>query len=436
MARRGSRASRSPLTFDEARQGLEQVLRGPARREIVDAFLDGADAATSLARLRHAMGAHAFPAPDGTLSFRRIVDALDARTRREGLHVLHGWDFRAQRRPADIAPVLLLDYCGRLGVPADRTRTVVATLLDQYFLALLALLTVRAWDDGDVNANVDAVTSLIGQLHGADGSGECTVDDAETLLMLAVSYYHPEEAAYDHLLDRVRGLDEVHRLRLAFPCASIIGSHLRWGLRFMYKSDIGLMRADNVVDYPWSLFALLTLMRAYDRAGAAPADAPGRLRLAGAILDGLSPDPSAFDGPAPAFLAPHGEEHAALRELLHRHRDALIADFDRLRPSAAAYSPLAFSCNFLSNAVVATVATGLGDAHRHPSLNALLEHDLPGNPAPGAASGLAEHLMQYAAGNTERLAKGGAPLIVHDRHHAAHVFNAVVRVLRHGDAGA
>ncbi len=414
----------------EAIAALRDVLAGSARQHIVARLTEGrTGAAAALAELRRCMRAHRWPAPSGTLDLRRMVDSLDGRTRREGLHVLHGWDFQAQRRPTDIVPVLLTDYCERMGVAPDAVTRTVAILVDQYFLSFLMLPTVRAWDDGTPEAVLDGVTELLTLLNGPTGAGVPIVDDAESLLMLAVAYYHPEEAAYDAQLARVRMVDARHALRFAFPCAAIMASHLRWGLRFMYRSDVGTMRADNVVDYPWSLFALATLMREYERLSAASAPDGERLRVAAAVLDGLSPDPWAFDGPRPAFLAPCAAEHAGLREALDRHRDALLRDFDACRPSRAAYSPLGFSCNFLSNAVVAGVVTAVGGAAAAPSLNTLF--------APGAgAEAFAGRLMAFAGGSPERLGAGGAPLIVYDRRDATHYHNVVMRALREASARA
>ncbi len=370
------------------------------------------------------MRTHAFPTARETISLRSVVDSLDARTRKEGLHVLQGWDFVAHRFPDDIAPVLLLDFCERNGALERFTRESLAILLDQYFLAVLQLFAVRVWDEGDANVNLDRISAMLADLQGENGCGHRFIDDAESLLMLAVSYYHPEEPAYDRVLAKVRTLDESHRLRFALPCASIMASHLRWGLRFMYRRDVGVMRNDNVVDYPWLQFALLTLMRAYvaGPAGEAPA-AAARARIVEALMDGLSADPWAFAGQAPAFLAPVQTEHDELRSLLSGHRNALLEEFERQRPTAKNYSPLAFSCNFLSNASVAMLVLAVGGA-KHPSMNALLSR------AGGdAANNFARALMEYSA-TPERLGHGGAPLIVLDPYEGISCFNTLVRTLK------
>ena len=387
------------------------------------------DAAAVLATLRRSMRAHTFATASQPVSLRRAVDTLDSLTRHEGLHVLHGWDFRTHRRPDEIAPVLLLDYCVRVGVPPARVTDVAAALLDQYWTALLALFVVRAWDEGDVNANFDRITGLLQAVNGPDGSGRPIVNDAESLLVLAVAYYHPEEHAYDDLLAKVWRLDATHALRVALPAAAILGSHLRWGLRFMYQKDVGRMRDDNIVDYPWLLFAVAILMREYARLHASGVHSPQRKRVVEALLDGLSADPWVFTGKAPAFLAAHLAVHTELRESLARHRDDLLAEFEQIMPSTKAYSPMGLGCNFLSNAAVATAAVALDDDTRFPSLNALFTRERADAPVPGPTEQFALRLMQYASDPT-RLGAGGAPLIVYDPYDSVHYYNTVVRTLR------
>lgn len=424
---------RTGVTFDEASERLEAVLRGSTRGEILDALLSegGPSSDGALARLRRAMHTHTFPVAAGkekTVNLRRVVDALDARTRREGLHVLQGWDYIAHRFPDEIAPVLLLDYCERAGVANDERRS-LAVLLDQYFLTLLSLLAVRSWDDGDANANLDRVTALLRELGGPSGCGHRFIDDVETLLLLAVSYFHPEERGYDSILERVRTLDAGHQLRFALPCAAIMASHLRWGLRFMYRRDVELMRKDNEVDYRWLLFALLTLMRAYSRVGAGATRDSERERAVEGLLNGLSADAWAFVEKAPGFLRVLQREHDEFRELFEQRRADLLEDFERQRPEPAAYSPLSFATNFLSNAAVAMVVVALSDEERYPSLDALFTRERGDGSAAGSAERLAQKLMDYSVANAERVVGSTAPLIVVDRLDGAHCFNNVVRVV-------
>jgi hypothetical protein len=418
--------------FDAACERLAATLRGPTRGQILDTALERGTAADALARLRTAMRTHTFRAGEERFAFRSVVEALDARSRREGLHVLEGWDYRAHRFPDDIVPVLLLDYCARTGIPEHGARRALAILLDQYFLSVLALVAVRAWDEDDAGDNLDRVSALLGDLHGPDGGGLRVVDDAETLIMLAIAYYNPEETSFGLLMGKVRALDTAHQLRIALPCAAILGSHLRWGLRFMYKRDVGAMRDDNVVDYPWLLFAVLTLMREYQRLHEGGVTGVARERIVEGLLNGLSADPWAFTGKAPACLGACGAEHGEVRDLIARHRTHLLADFERHQPTAKAYSPLGFGCNFLSNAVVAAVAIALAgaSARSQPSLNALFTREPAGAAPAESAEHLASRLTTFSSAEPERLGAGGAPLIVYDPYDAVHGFNTVIRTVR------
>jgi hypothetical protein len=386
---------------------------GGTRREIVDQVLSG-QSDTLFERLRSAMCEHQFRVASGSLALRRIVGSFDAKSRREGLHVVQPWDFQAHRFTKDIAPVMLVDYCARLPRRLATDRLTIAILLDQYFLTVLSLLAVRAWDDGDANENLDRVSTLVRSVQGPDGCGRPFVDDAESLLFLAVSYYHPNEDSYGLLLDKVRALDEKHRVRVAGPCAAMLGSHLRWGLRFMYKRDVGAMREDNLVDYPWLLFAVDTLARA------------GAIE---AMLDGFSADPWAFTGELPVALSGDAAQHAALRVWLRERGTSLLDEIASQQPSPKAYSPLSYACNFPLNAAVAAVAIALEDGRTYPSLNALFVREPLGARPEASAGRLAERLMQYSSSDPARLGAGGSPLIVYDPADGAHAYNEVVRTL-------
>jgi hypothetical protein len=416
------------LSWSDAREPLARLLHGDARRDVVDAIMAGAKG-SPLDRLRKCLRGHAFPASAGEISLRRSVDALDEKSRAEGLHVLHGWDFRAQRRPADIAPVLLLDYAVRWGIPEERQREAVAILLDEYCVAVLALFAVRAWDGDAADACLRDLASLLDELNGPGGSGRRSVEDVGTLLILAVAYFHPEEHAYDDLLAKVRTLDAGAALSVATPAGPVLASHLRWGFRFMYRQDVGLMRDDNVVDYPWILFSLVTLARAYAAACADAKLAPKRLALADSLVNTLSADPLAFTHKAPAFLAPHARDSEELKGLLIRHRDELLSDATALMPTPRAFSPMAVGINFLSNAAVASATLALQGGEPNPSLNFLLMHHGASATNASWAEGFAKRLMEYAS-VPERRGAGGAPLIVYDPFDGVHHYNAVMRALQ------
>jgi hypothetical protein len=429
-AKKRPQPSAEPLSWDAAREPLARLLHGDARRSVVDALL-GKGKGAPLDRLRKAMRAHEFPSSAGDISLKAAVDALDSRSRAEGLHVMHGWDFRAQRRPVDIAPVLLLDYAERAGIPADRTREAAAILLDEYCVSLLALFSVRAWDDDRADERLEDLNALIAELNGPGGSGHRSVDDVGTLLILAVAYYHPEEHAYDDLLAKVWKVGPAHALGIALPAGPVLASHLRWGFRFMYKQDLGLMRDDNVVDYPWILYSLLVLARAYavECTGPARGASAQRIVLADALVNSLSPDPLAWTTKAPAFLSPYAKEVDELKSLLIRHRDDLLSDAIAVMPTPRAFSPMSVGINFLSNAAVASATLALQGGEADPSLNYLIRHHGAAATNASWAEAFARRLMDYAA-VPERRGAGGAPLIVYDPFDGAHHYNAVVRALQ------
>jgi hypothetical protein len=404
----------------EACSQLERLLESDARADILAQLSRDADGADALARLRAAMRSHRLPMSRAPASLASVVQSLDTRTKKEGFHVLESWDYRAHRFARDIVPVLMLDRCMAGGLQ-PRLEAALSILLDQYFLSVLGLIAVRAWDDGDPDAILDRVTALLTRFDQPDHGRHAFIEDAETLLLVAVSHYHPDEVAYDALLERVHALSDDRRLRLALVCAPVLGSHFRWGLRFMYRRDVGLLRDDNGVDYPWLLFSMRTLLDAYSRAR--PTD--DHEAIVEGLLNGLSVDPWAFTGATPPCLHAHKAHHEAVRATLSACRENLVQEFERHRPNLREYTPLGLEVNFLCNALAAMVDTALGDAAPHPSLNALL-----GRPATSACG---DALVPYARTlTTYARAHGGADeaaLIVYDPHDAQHGISMARQVL-------
>ena len=418
-----SNRERVRVTVREACDVAAAVLAPDVRQRMLDAVRapDGLDA--SLARLRRAMRSHAFPVNGPAHSLARVVQALDQRTRAEGFHVLESWDYVAHRFADEITPVLMLDRCASNGDRRPNVDEVLSTLIDQYFISVLGLLVVRAWDDANPNEVFDDVTRL---LHSLGDASHRFVDDAATLLLLAVSQYHPQEAAYDTLIDRVAALDEDHRLQFALACAPVMSGHFRWGLRFMYGRDFGRLRDDNVVDYPWLSLAVRTLVDAYSCGNT---NSPRRAAIVEGLLSGLSADPRAFTGPLPRCLDGHERDHDAIRSALEERRDELLRDLETVRPSSKAYSPLGLTVNFLCNAHVAMVATALQRGGSHPSLDALLATRRAASDPPHDLEAYARSLMDYASGGR---ASGTPALIIYDPQDAQHAYNLTVQVLRDG----
>lgn len=407
------------ISYADALSAFDNALA--RRAEVLDALEHSSDFAGACARLRTAMRSHTLPATSGPIALQRVVRSLDDRTRRDGFHVLESWDYRAQRFAADISPVLMLDRHAGCEPRDDGGRAALSVLLAQYFLTLLGLCAVRAWDEGDANANLDAVSRLVRSVQDETTCGHRFVDDAGTLLLLAISHYHPNESAYDALLEKVWSLGESHRFSIALACAGVLGGHLRWGLRYMYHRDVGRMREDNLVDYPWLLFAASTLMHAYVD------DRVSRTEASEGLMNAFTADPWAFMGNLPAGMRAYPAQHAELRQLLHDHAGRLGEDFAEHRPDPRAYSPLAFQCNFLCNAFVAMVGTALVDQAPHPSLNGLFTRRHGDGLGASCVGAYARKLMHYAGRDDDDADR--AALIVYDPYEAAHSFNMGMQVL-------
>lgn len=345
------------LPFTDACRSLEETLAGPGRGRIVDEVSKAKTFDRAVRHLRDGMRAHGFESGGAPLFAGRWAKAFDQATRRDGFHALHDWDGKADRFNDEIIPVEVANFAERMIRPTDhaRARAALAILLDYYFVHLLGLLALRAWDEGDPNANFDAVTLLLGHLQGPLGSGQMFARDAESLIIIATSHFEPDITAYDRLLARVRTLRPEHRLNLAIAHAAILGCHLRFGLEVTCAGSVRALRDDNVPDYPWLCEAVATLLDAY-AAAVTKSDEAERLRISEAVLLGLMPDPEALLGlDPPESLRACEERRSRLRETFVACRGDLLRDFAAHRPDPSAYSPFSFTFNFPHNLVKGVV---------------------------------------------------------------------------------
>jgi hypothetical protein len=401
----------SDTVFDEACAALDAVLRGDARRAVVDEVGRTDTLAEALVRLRDRLRS------DGW------IREFDRRTRAEGFHVLHDWDGKADHVNPDIIPIDVLNYVASFGRAVDTDPDVLAVLLDYYYFHLLSLLAVRLWDDGDADARLDRLSGLLELLQGPDGGGQRFVSDAETLLLIATSHYERKEDGYDLLLARTRTLNREHRRRIALGHASSMGSHLRFGFEATYGRDTLIMRRDNVADYPWLCFALATLMHEYDEGG-------GDAAVVEALLNGLSADARAFVGEPTDTTAGCEAERSDFRERFINRCDALIESFEQYRPHAEVYSPLSFFFNFSHNVVKGTIVDALLRRRRWtPAFNDLLSAGDAGAPEADKRD-LASTLMAYARANPDRIRGELTPVIVYDPRAGHAAFTVTMRKLR------
>jgi len=421
------RKPRTAITYASACDLLMHALSDGLRPRILDAITAHDDFADCAAALRAAMRSHTFPTGLEPLRLHHIVQSFDTRARRAGLHVLESWDYVAHRFASEITPVLMLNRFASDDIPVDRRRGVLSVLLDHYFMSVLGLVVARAWDEGDPNENLDRAATLLHALQACD-HGNCRfVDDVETLLLTAISQYHPDEQAYERMVRSFDALTGIRRRRMAQACAAVLGGHLRWGLRFMYRRDTARMHADNIVDYPFLIFGVLNLLRDFEAERSAGIDGLEHARTVEAVLNGLSADPMFATAKTPQWLRTHRSEHEETRERLLDNRDALLDGVAAHLPSARRYSPLGFDTNFLCNTVVAMVATAIADAGPHPSLNALFTGLPQGEATTIDAERQARALMRFA---TDQRIANSAPLVVYDPYEAAHAFNMTTTALR------
>ena len=399
-------------TFGTACALIEAALGGTSRAGLLDGL--------TLPRLREYMRSNSLE--------ERFVRRFDVVTMREGFNVLHDWDGKADKVNRDIIPIDVLTYLIDTRGAGAYARDAVAILLDYYYLHLLALLAVRIWDEGDADANLDRVAGMLGQLQGSNGSGQRFADDAETLILIGTSHFELFEGGYDRLLARVRTLSRTHQINIALGHAASLGSHLRFGFQATYARDTIAMRDDNVADYPWLCFSLVTIMREYARLHGAGVEGPPRERVVEALLNGLSPDPRAFIGEPPASLSRVARERTEFLELYRQHRGDLLAEFERHRPDDRVYSPLSFFFNFSHNVLKGTCVDALLRGRAWDvSFNDLLSAI---GPRGESKATLARTLMGYARSSPDRIRGRLMPVIVFDPDAGREAFRIAMRKLR------
>jgi hypothetical protein len=416
--------------FHDATALLREALDGPARRDIAAALADAPTLGVALQRLREGFRANVFNIAGRRVSLERVVNAMDRATQQEGFHVLHDWDGTSDRVNENSIPIDVLDYIAGLQADTPPERAVIAILLDYYFVHLLELCSLRIWDEGDPDTNLDRVAELLALLQSAEGSNQRFADDAETLILIATSHFELHERGYALLLERVRTLGGAHQAAIAISHASSIGSHLRFGFEATYARDTIVMRDDNVADYPWLCYALEVVMREYERR-AGDEDDLGRDRVVEALLNGLSADARAFVGEAPASLAGSAAERTAFMNRFAAHRAELLVEFERFRPSEQHYSPLSFFFNFAHNVRKGTIVDALLRAEPWSiSFNDLLTGLPRGDERNIQRELLANTLMTYARLNPDRIRGRLMPVIVYDPQAGRQAFGTTMRRLR------
>lgn len=418
---------------------LDSALQGSARHDIVDEFASATSLGAALMLLRDAMRANQFRARGHQIFLDRAIASYDGRTRAEGFHILHDWDGVAQQTNPDIIPIDVLHFVAEQRGTEPAGRVEPAILLDYYFMHVLALLTLRIWDEGDPDENLARVDALLAALQGPQGSGQQFAADAATLLLIGTSHYELEEWGYDKLLARVRTLNDRHQFEIGLGHAASMGCHLRFGFEAQCGRDTLALRDDNIADYPWLCFALAVVMKEYCRLADSPFQGStsaaatvdrDRAVVEEALLNGLTPDARAFVGVPPPSLSRSEADRVRFADGFARHKGALLEAFQRHRPTDAAYSPLSFFFNFSHNVVKGTVVDALlwGEAW-DVSMNDLLT----GVPREGLDEGaqrlLATTLMGYARSNPDRIRGRLMPVIVYDPQAGRRAYSVTIEKL-------
>jgi hypothetical protein len=418
------------IPFEDACALVGDILAPPARAAIVDAAARGPTLGDALLAFRESMRTDIWQAPGRPIDLSDVVRAYDRRTRVEGFHVLHDWDGLADRVSADTIPTNVLDYVrGRRGGDGPDRQT-LAILLDYYLVHLLALLATRVWDSGDADANLTRVGGLLAELQGPGGSGHRFAADAETLLLVATSHFEVQEIGYDRLLNRVRALSAEHRTKVALGHAASMGCHLRFGFEATYVRDTARMRDDNMADYPWLCFALVNLMREYDRVSAS--GGPDADVIVDALLNGLSADARAFVGEAPRSLDASEPEWIEFRERFAADERDLLPRFQAFAPTADRYSPLSFFFNFSHNVLKGAVVDALLLGRPWPvALNDLLAAAADHGASGVLRTQLATTLMRYARENPSPIGGRWLPVIVYDPAAGRRAFTITMAKLSH-----
>ena len=154
--------------FDEACAVIEQALDGGARQQIVAEVSRSRDFRTALVRLRDSMRSNVWKAGATEISSRQNRPDLrrpDAprrlsRDARLGRHRGQGQRGHHPGRRPELPR-------SSSAAAATTDAAVLAILLDYYFLHVLALLSLRVWDEGDADANLGRLGQLLDAAAGA-----------------------------------------------------------------------------------------------------------------------------------------------------------------------------------------------------------------------------------------------------------------------------
>jgi hypothetical protein len=279
------------------------------------------------------------------------------------------------------------------------------TLFNLYVIRCLELLSMRLWDAGSSSAGdrLSQVQGVLDQLWNiAPADQPVLVRDARWLIQMAQSPATDELGAYFEVAEKMaESLSEEDRIEIHKAGVRMAAGHLRSQIRYhSMKKAVSLdeqslvlsTRNSNALDFALLIQDLVPLLEAYENAWRSE-DGQKRLELAGAICQGVSPDPELFlnrvellgaysmiehlfittDRDGHVVYTPMGRRHV---QLLHEYEarigpasKPLYDDCPHFRPVAGACSPYGVLYGFSSDLVEhMALKTLQSDAVKHFSL--------------------------------------------------------------------
>jgi hypothetical protein len=247
------------------------------------------------------------------------------------------------------------------------------TLFNLFMLQSLELLSMRLWDQGvgaagERLAQLQAVLDELWKSSPADQP--VLLRDARWLIPLAQSPANVGLAPYLQIAELIaESFTEEDRVQIHRAAVMLAGGHLRSQLRHYFlsrgetlsdRNQILRSRRSNALDFAMAIQSMVPLLKAYAVA-IEEDDSRRRLELAGAICQGISPDPDLFvnhtDLLVPysmienLFIAVEGDDaactHAGQRhvQLLQEYAALIDRLATELHEDCANFRPLAGSCS-------------------------------------------------------------------------------------------
>jgi len=236
------------------------------------------------------------------------------------------------------------------------------TLFNLYVLRCLQFLSMRVFDE-DAGGRLAEIQGVLDALWSSSPTNQpVMVRDARWLIPLAQSLITDELAPYFEVAQQViETLPQADALEIQKAQARMLGGHLTSQIRYYCTKD-GLSineqsvvlrtRTSNALDLALLVQDLVALLKAYD-AALQSGDERMRLNMAGAIYQGISPDPelflnrvdllSAYSMIEHICMSPLGQRHIQLLEeyaaLIHRLIPSLRDDLPRFKPVDGGCSP-------------------------------------------------------------------------------------------------